>query len=727
VSDNGSWRTQSRPDPLGGGKNFLQEGGIRVPMVVAGPGIQAGSASDVPVISTDLLSTISELAGIDEPLPDEVEGTSFAPVLLNEGELPAGTDNLVRDFGPQGELFFHSPNNFAGNRVFRIPPMSAVVRDNWKLIKLWGENGAPDEVYLTDLNGVAMEPTRLDPGSSLNRAHRFPEIAAELEAALMGWLQGVDASLPYDVKEDIELAWDAAEPGANPHGWRSKTDVGYVLRETWSRAEGDAAPQRVEAAPYQPGLSRHAFSFDGGDRMTHKYFHVSDLISRRDTPNAGTADTDRSATFEFWVRLDDLDREQILFESGGAEQGLSVTLGDGDGDGSYNEVRFRAIGDDGQVLSVTTELDRFANPTRDFVHLVAVLNDAPDNRFAELYVNGAALARTDGAAGAEGSIRWDGYDSAALGGSAGADLGAASGGGNLPFIGGGLRGDIAAMRFFNHSISAESVHDHYNEVLDPVGLGVASKSGAVLTPQERPSDVSEGAFESDSILVMQERTDVLDEPLTLDHAVLPDGMETTLPAGTAFTSYLVHFDPLGDPDDLQTAAGQITFAQPILGLLVERASLGETDATLGSIGRYETDSQKRLPAALFQQDGHSLELLMTALAGQVAQLRVLTEPALLIPGDFNGDLVVDQGDLSLVLLHWGQDGALPPLGWTTNQPGGLIGQGQLDAVLLHWGDRAEALVSAAGPLPVPEPGTLVILLAALGAICLVRRISVPSR
>lgn len=720
ISDNGPFRPESRPDPLGGGKNFLQEGGIRVPLVIAGPGIEPGSASDVPVISTDLLSTISDLVGVDAPLPDQVEGTSLAPLLTNGGELQAGMENLVRDFGPRGELFFHSPNNFAASRVNRIPPMSAVVLDNWKLIKLWGENGEPDKVYLTNLDENIPEPRTLFPSSSLNRAHQFPEVAADLDAALMRWLEGVDASLPYDVKKDVELHWDAELAGVNPQTWRSTTDVDYALRETWSLAQGESEPQLAAVSAYQPGLAKQAFSFDGNDRMTRKYFHVSDYIGRRNTPRSGTPDLDRSATFEFWLRLDSLSNEQVLFESGGSDQGLSITLGDGNGDGVHDDVRLRVLGDDGKFLAATARLNEFSNPTRDFVHLVAVVNDADDNRYAELYVNGASLARVDCLLGPDGSIHWDAFDSAGLGGVGGGGLGAEFGEGDRPFAPNGLHGDVAMMRFFNRAMTPDAVLSHYNAALDAVDLGIERTGSAAAVPRERPSDVSEGALESDTeVFIMQERTDVLDEPLSLDFALADPG-SYVLAEGTEFTSYLVHFDPVGDPSSLRTAEAEITFAAPILGILSEPESLAATDATLGSLGRYDVDSQRGPAFFAPGPDGYSATILLSAVGDAVAQMRVITEAVLSLDGDFNGDLRVDQADLDLVLLSWGADGTVPPSGWTTNRPSGLIGQQQLDDVLLNWGKHRFRPIGAAAAAPEPSgwilAGNVFVLMIAIGRL-----------
>ncbi|TDJ58377.1 MAG: hypothetical protein E2O40_01580, partial [Planctomycetota bacterium] len=108
VSDNGG-RTapgNGNNQPLVDAKGSLHEGGIRVPMIVMGPGIQAGSHCSVPVVTHDLFTTITALAGATAPLPDGVEGGDLRPLLFNAGEFPKGVDAIERGQGANGELFF---------------------------------------------------------------------------------------------------------------------------------------------------------------------------------------------------------------------------------------------------------------------------------------------------------------------------------------------------------------------------------------------------------------------------------------------------------------------------------------------------------------------------------------------------------------------------------------------------------------------------------------------
>jgi probable HAF family extracellular repeat protein len=104
----------------------------------------------------------------------------------------------------------------------------------------------------------------------------------------------------------------------------------------------------------------------------------------------------------------------------------------------------------------------------------------------------------------------------------------------------------------------------------------------------------------------------------------------------------------------------------------------------------------------------------------------LSNPTLL-PGDYSANNFVEQGDLDLVLLHWGAESTMfePPEGWIRNLPSGPVDQAELDAVLLHWGNTQPQPATAAG---VPEPATvLLVLMTLVPALCSCLRHRVLSR
>jgi hypothetical protein len=91
-----------------------------------------------------------------------------------------------------------------------------------------------------------------------------------------------------------------------------------------------------------------------------------------------------------------------------------------------------------------------------------------------------------------------------------------------------------------------------------------------------------------------------------------------------------------------------------------------------------------------------------------------------LQGDYNGNGLVEQADLDLVLSHWGASAATPPDAWIHDLPAGIIDQDELDRVLSGWGARAvlPRETASAAPVPEPAPGILAVLL--IGAALLGR-------
>ncbi|MDG2185877.1 MAG: sulfatase-like hydrolase/transferase [Mariniblastus sp.] len=87
TSDNGpegkgtSGRTRGSTGGLRGRKRASHEGGIRVPGMVRWPGhVKPGTESDVPVIGSDIFSTICDVVDIPLPADRTIDGASMLPV-----------------------------------------------------------------------------------------------------------------------------------------------------------------------------------------------------------------------------------------------------------------------------------------------------------------------------------------------------------------------------------------------------------------------------------------------------------------------------------------------------------------------------------------------------------------------------------------------------------------------------------------------------------------------
>ena len=157
--------------PLTGAKHSLYEGGIRVPFMVRGPGIPAGSVSRLPVAGYDFLPTFYDLAGGRGNPGDEVDGASIRP---------AFADPQIKSLGrAQDGLIFHRP----GRR------QSALRQADHKLFINWTTKGAIDssELYLVNAN-----PT--EEGNNIKGKN--PQRAAALQKQLLDYLKSVDAEKP---------------------------------------------------------------------------------------------------------------------------------------------------------------------------------------------------------------------------------------------------------------------------------------------------------------------------------------------------------------------------------------------------------------------------------------------------------------------------------------------------------------------------------------------------
>ena len=97
MGDNGTPSgTVTAPFQPGRAKGAVYQGGVNVPFIVTGPGVQRGAVSDALVNSTDLFVTIMEMAGIDpaEAIPEDVTHDSVS-FLATLSDLTASTREWV--------------------------------------------------------------------------------------------------------------------------------------------------------------------------------------------------------------------------------------------------------------------------------------------------------------------------------------------------------------------------------------------------------------------------------------------------------------------------------------------------------------------------------------------------------------------------------------------------------------------------------------------------------
>jgi arylsulfatase A len=178
TSDNGAvpimppkrFYKQGSNFPLSRGKWDAMEGGLRVPFIIAGPKIKAGIESKTPITFSDLLPTISDLAGYKIPLKEPLDGGSFKKILAKDGK---GKVNRFSE-----GLIFHVPyeNGIALKRAH-----SAIIIDEFKLIKFYNNN----ELMLFNIKNDIKE--------NFNLAASLPNKVVVLEKTLDGYLSKVKA------------------------------------------------------------------------------------------------------------------------------------------------------------------------------------------------------------------------------------------------------------------------------------------------------------------------------------------------------------------------------------------------------------------------------------------------------------------------------------------------------------------------------------------------------
>lgn len=176
TSDNGGLATLEGPNtpatsnaPLREGKGWLYEGGLRVPLIVRGPGLaSAGGTIDTPVIGQDILPTILALVPGSKSNAPELDGHDLSGLLLKGQELP------------RRSLYWHYPHY--PNQGAR--PGGAVRSDQWKLVEFFEEGRK--ELY--DL--------KKDPSETRNLAGERADIVEKLGKDLAEWRTKVGAKVP---------------------------------------------------------------------------------------------------------------------------------------------------------------------------------------------------------------------------------------------------------------------------------------------------------------------------------------------------------------------------------------------------------------------------------------------------------------------------------------------------------------------------------------------------
>lgn len=195
TSDNGGMEGSSEErytdnEPLARGKISAMEGGTRVPLLIAGPGIGSGVQTDVMANGLDFYPTILSMTKTPRPAEKNLDGCDLLPLLQNnpqDAQLVKHADGSTRDM-----MVWHFPHGSAMESTIRV--------GDYKLVRNYDHVNNPGteplELYqLYDSSGG--KAVRVDIEEKKNLAESMPDIASKLDAQLTSRLNEMDASLPY--------------------------------------------------------------------------------------------------------------------------------------------------------------------------------------------------------------------------------------------------------------------------------------------------------------------------------------------------------------------------------------------------------------------------------------------------------------------------------------------------------------------------------------------------
>lgn len=172
MGDNG-YRHEFLPgltQPHHAHKWWVWQGGIRVPMIVKGPGIKAGTVFTGNVVNYDLLPTFVDWAGGDPQKLKNIDGVSLAGYMAGKKPDDAFLNRC---------LYFHYPH-------YRTTmPHSAIVSGSKKVMHFYDH---PEIAMLFDL-------TQSD-GEVENVAKKYPEEHERLYHEMMRYFKEVGARIP---------------------------------------------------------------------------------------------------------------------------------------------------------------------------------------------------------------------------------------------------------------------------------------------------------------------------------------------------------------------------------------------------------------------------------------------------------------------------------------------------------------------------------------------------
>ena len=174
------------------GKQNLYEHSMKVPLIIAGPGIPEGKISDAMVYLFDLFPTLAELCRV--PAPQDIDGKSLVPVISGKND------------GVRTSLF----------TAYRHT-VRAVRTDEWKLIRY------PERDF-NQLFNLLTDPLELN---NLADNVLYKQKLDELTTMMKKWQHDLNDKAPLLVPNVLPLKYDHTKLVRKPDQWQPE----YTLKK----------------------------------------------------------------------------------------------------------------------------------------------------------------------------------------------------------------------------------------------------------------------------------------------------------------------------------------------------------------------------------------------------------------------------------------------------------------------------------------------------------------
>jgi len=247
-SDNGGVLPYTDNSPLQGGKQNTYEGGVRIPFLVLGPGVPAGTQCHTPISIVDLFPTFMQIAGAKEDPSLELDGCNIHDHLHG-----AQKATILPDGSERKAIFWHFPMDSQMSVAMRKGP--------WKLVKNYGVKGGGNHKPTLELYQIYDEAgAPKDLSEETDVSVQYPEVHQSMKAEMLAYLKDHKAPEPYRNPAGIDVTEAEAAAIAKVTNTASHQDKVSISFET---GEGK---HKITEALFFYTLNPKPFDSTGGHR-----------------------------------------------------------------------------------------------------------------------------------------------------------------------------------------------------------------------------------------------------------------------------------------------------------------------------------------------------------------------------------------------------------------------------------------------------------------------------